>query len=532
MTDDSGEFSAASCQLGLPHPPGYPLLCLLDRIFTLLPIGTPAFRLNLLSQLFGVGALLVSIKLLRRILPQTESSPGLTLFLAWLGMAFLGCRDLLSQSLTAKGCVYTLTLLFTAWLLILYWDRMAVKRGLRMMLPFFVWALGMSNHWQTHLVWLPFLGVWFYQTRAQWGMKELARGFTIALIGLSPYLYLSLRGNLHPLPCWGDPNHWRGFNWIVTRKLVSGLEPFTRDLDFYLSYLSQLKLIYTTHWLPGFVLGVLPGVYFLGKKERDWLRGLLVLGISVFLAVGVIHEENNTFLVPLYLLSLSSLVWLVAGYGWWVLFGRIQKGRIGIILLLLAIQSFWTAKAMGLEDKSRYALAGDFADNVLLGLPQNAVLIGEGDHYVMGIWDAIYARGERPDVTFEPGVFLVHDWGWRQIAQQDRDWSAISQSPLFQERLETLTSQPLRHPLYYSLDNNKMRLALVAVRGRWVREGLAMRWIEIQKGKRVEPSSAQTRRLYSLQRFRWKAGDENAWDPSSQVILAYYRGEGSKNPKE
>ena len=57
---DSGEFCASSVILALPHSPGYPLYCLIGKIFTvIIPFGNYAYRINCLSALFG--ALTVSV---------------------------------------------------------------------------------------------------------------------------------------------------------------------------------------------------------------------------------------------------------------------------------------------------------------------------------------------------------------------------------------------------------------------------------------------------------------------------------------
>lgn len=51
---DSGELIAAAYTLGIPHPPGYPLFTILGKIFiTLIPIGSIAYRVNLLSAFFA-----------------------------------------------------------------------------------------------------------------------------------------------------------------------------------------------------------------------------------------------------------------------------------------------------------------------------------------------------------------------------------------------------------------------------------------------------------------------------------------------
>src|SRR3989344_9484727 len=51
--EDSGEFIAAVHVLGVAHPPGFPLYLLLAKLFTFIPIGTIAWRVNLLSAVFG-----------------------------------------------------------------------------------------------------------------------------------------------------------------------------------------------------------------------------------------------------------------------------------------------------------------------------------------------------------------------------------------------------------------------------------------------------------------------------------------------
>jgi len=53
---DCGEFIACSYTLSVPHPPGSPLYVLLGRLFTFLPLGTVAFRVNLMSVLSSVLA--------------------------------------------------------------------------------------------------------------------------------------------------------------------------------------------------------------------------------------------------------------------------------------------------------------------------------------------------------------------------------------------------------------------------------------------------------------------------------------------
>jgi len=57
--DDSPETVTAQSTLGIQHPPGYPLNTLAGKIFDLLPLGSHAFRSNLLSLFFYAATALL-----------------------------------------------------------------------------------------------------------------------------------------------------------------------------------------------------------------------------------------------------------------------------------------------------------------------------------------------------------------------------------------------------------------------------------------------------------------------------------------
>ena len=53
---DSGELIVAASELGVAHPPGYPTFTLLGKLFTLLPFGSVAWRVSLLTAVMAAGA--------------------------------------------------------------------------------------------------------------------------------------------------------------------------------------------------------------------------------------------------------------------------------------------------------------------------------------------------------------------------------------------------------------------------------------------------------------------------------------------
>src|SRR5215471_2108722 len=63
---DSAELTTAAYSLGVAHPPGYPLFTLLAKVFTWIPIGVVAWRVNLLSAVCdSVAAVLLMLAVAR-----------------------------------------------------------------------------------------------------------------------------------------------------------------------------------------------------------------------------------------------------------------------------------------------------------------------------------------------------------------------------------------------------------------------------------------------------------------------------------
>ena len=64
---DTFEFQVVMPQWGIAHPTGYPLFVTLGKLFSLLPLGSMAFRLNVLSALIGTLAVWVIYRLIVRL---------------------------------------------------------------------------------------------------------------------------------------------------------------------------------------------------------------------------------------------------------------------------------------------------------------------------------------------------------------------------------------------------------------------------------------------------------------------------------
>ena len=64
---DSAEFQTIAFTLGIGHPTGYPVYILLAKLFTFLPIGDIAYRVNLLSAVAGALTISLAYLILRKL---------------------------------------------------------------------------------------------------------------------------------------------------------------------------------------------------------------------------------------------------------------------------------------------------------------------------------------------------------------------------------------------------------------------------------------------------------------------------------
>lgn len=102
---DTFEFQVLSYELGIAHPTGYPLYILVGKLFTLLPFGNVAYRVNLSSALFATGAVLVLYHTIYYLSRHRIAS-------ALAALTFAFSYSFWSQAVAAE--VYALNALFVA----------------------------------------------------------------------------------------------------------------------------------------------------------------------------------------------------------------------------------------------------------------------------------------------------------------------------------------------------------------------------------------------------------------------------------
>ena len=387
---DGGDFIVAAATGRIPHPPGFPLYLTLARLFVLLPLRDPAWRLNLLSVVMAAGTVTLTAVTLQR----QERSPWIVLAAA-LTLAFAPL--FWSQALITE--VYATAAFFAA--LANYESRIPNHESRiterRWILSGIVCGLGMAVHPTLVLLlplWLTYLfidGVKHpnHASRVAYSAVRFIFYVLGIIIGLLPYAFLPLLGRW-PQP-WGDLRTFAGWWDVVTARLYQGYA-FGLPLADWPARLAAWAALLARQFTPvGGALVLFGG--WLGWRKRRWeVIGLVVAGglLSLF-AIGYATPDSLVYLLPLLPLLIP---WLSAGLRWLVDKGVPAWATLILPLVLLA----WNWQAMDLHRDDEALL---WYNRVLAETPADAVLITtQGDPYTFALWYAQEALELRPDVLF------------------------------------------------------------------------------------------------------------------------------------
>jgi len=108
---DTFEFQVVAPQLGIAHPTGYPLYLLLGKLFSLVPVGSVAWRINVGTAVLATMALIFFFKFLWELWGEAET--------AVLGAVVIGLTSTLwSQAIAAEVyALHALVVCVALWLL-------------------------------------------------------------------------------------------------------------------------------------------------------------------------------------------------------------------------------------------------------------------------------------------------------------------------------------------------------------------------------------------------------------------------------
>jgi len=384
LDGDSGEFQYMAYILGVPHASGYPLYILLGKLFTFLPIGDVAFRVNLLSVVTTALAIPLVYALLRRV--HVARAP------AFLTTSFFAVMpSIWGGALETKVYGLHLFLGVLAIFLMLRWYQDHHARDVYA--AAFVFGLGLTNHLVIAFSAPAFaLIVWF--NRAHLTRARVARAVALLLIPLLLYAYIPIRANY-----WiaqQDPQNWefypradamlkgtvtayynntvRGFFELVTGLGYSYKFGFESPVEESNRINNALRLLWQ-QFGAGLALVIL-GAVVAFRRDRSMfaLFAALALGVG-FISVYLRAAHSTIYYFSLFYLALA--VWFAVGAD--VLWCATRARRALAALMLLALCVFpgyaLVSNFARLDESQNYA-ARDYAQIVLEDdLAPNAIVI-------------------------------------------------------------------------------------------------------------------------------------------------------------
>lgn len=534
---DAGEFIAAVHGLGIPHPPGTPLFVLLGHVWGLvIPFGEYAFRLNLLSAVCGAIAascwFLVAHSVMERRVASLDQTGDRVLALgagaAAASFTAFGFTMWQNAVETEVYAVATLTIAIAAWLTIRWRESRDSSRGARLLLMvLYLGGISIGNHllallvgpaiivalvaeaWARPLalaprirdewarigvvaaVWMLLIALGLGSSKltiltglmtvgaAGWAFRQRQVAFAatavlIALVGVTPYLFLYFRARQAPFLNEADPSTWNALLDVIRRAQYPPRTPFDdptvpaftnpnpgRTLELLGHQFFNYVQYFDWQWGRGLAqsiymsparLAVTLAMASLGLRgamaQRRADRSGFALMTTLFAVTGLglvlymnfrpgpsigwerwtasaQHEvrERDYFFVASFV---AWGVWAAIGLADLVRAARERlrpRWRPGAVLLfgVAILPIVFNAPAATRRHNADATLARDFARALLQSVPPGGILFTYGDNDTFPLWYAQEVERLRRDVTVVCLALAETPWYIRQLREHRPD---------------------------------------------------------------------------------------------------------------
>ncbi|XP_068110482.1 protein O-mannosyl-transferase TMEM260 isoform X2 [Hyperolius riggenbachi] len=384
---DSGELITAAYELGVAHPPGYPLFTLMAKLaMVLVPFGSIAYRVNLLCSLFGAIAATLLFSTTFRL--SGSSAAGI------LAVGLYSFSRLTWQwSIAAE--VFSLNNLFVALLmaLVVEFEKAKTARGRSKELSF----------------------------------KHLLKLGACFSGGLSPYVYLIVSSYFNQARwTWGDQTSIQG---LLTHLLREEYGTFSLAKSETGSSMMQILMFQISHMITEMTplapsLALLALIIVFIKRDSSvpevGLFTAMLLAYSLFFS----WRANLDISKPLFLgvverfwMQSDIVVCALAGLGLvsltHILSARlINKDFIFCLewIVAVTITAHQIRGNFRICDQSGNYVVDKFGRNILSSIPLNAVILLRGDLPGNSMRYLHYCEGLRPDLSLVDQEMMTYEW--------------------------------------------------------------------------------------------------------------------------
>ncbi|XP_042538479.1 transmembrane protein 260 isoform X2 [Dipodomys spectabilis] len=400
---DSGELITAAHELGVAHPPGYPLFTLVAKLAMILfPFGSIAYRVNLLCGLFGA----VAASLLFFTVFRLSGSYAGGILAAGV---FSFSRLTWQWSIAAE--VFSLNNLFVGLLMALtvHFEEAATakERSKIAKIGAFCCGLSLCNQ-HTILLYVLCIIPWILSQLLK--EKELSPSCLLTLTlsfsaGLLPYVYLPISSYInHARWTWGDQTTLRGFLTHFLREEYGTFSLAKSEIGSSISTIlldrqtpSLVRLftamfcIYSLFFAWRANLDISKPL-FMGVVERFWMQSNAVVAVLAGVGLSALVSETNRVLNSS---GLQHLEWLSA--------------TLFVVYQLYSNYSICDQRTNNVIDK--------FAKNLLDSMPHDAIILLRGDLPGNSLRYMHYCEGLRPDISLVDQEMMTYEWYLPKMAR-------------------------------------------------------------------------------------------------------------------
>jgi hypothetical protein len=395
---DSAMLQTQVATLGITHPTGYPTYIMLTHLFTYLPFGDVAYRVNLASAVYGALGVLVLYYACLRFSRRVAAA-------AVAALAFGVGPTYWSQAVIAE--VYTMNVLFVGLILLalLLWRDTGRDRYL--VLSAFLMGLSLSHHLTSGLL-LPagllFVALVDYRKLLEW--RLVLKGMGTFLVGLTPYLYLPIRASMNPEMNEADPTSPGRFWDLVSGGELTGV--FLAYGPYKLVQRATLfgdYLLDELHWAV-LAVAVIGALALVRRRAEAVLVGIPFLG---WLFYALEYEIFDFFLyfIPVYLMLAFYVAAGIAAAlnGVESLLGRMSAplrapAVLAVSVALLLVPLFGVRETYAEVDRSEDYRGREIVEAVAENAAPNATVL----HHRSELWYLVLVEERRQDLT------LIDPW--------------------------------------------------------------------------------------------------------------------------
>lgn len=362
---DAAKFSFVGKVLGTPHAPGYPMYVMVSHLFSYVPWGTLAFRMNVLSALLGALAVFLLYFAARALgtRPAVAASAALA---CGLGRAFW------SKAQYAKGYTLTAALVCAGVLLLLRWSQTG-RRSL-FYWAIAVFALSIGNHLIVVSL-VPALVLHALLTNRPVALAPRTLIVTLALValGFSQYSLILIR-------TWQQAPYLEAraetvgelVDVVTARRYAYEIGAFSMADVLNTRVPAVARLVSREMTWPGLAFAAIGIIWLMRRRARDAILCLGGAAGVIALTINMSSNEDEGFL-----LSAFVLLWLLAAAGLEALWSlsRSRLAMAAVLIITAAVPVSLVAANYVPNDHHRRTFEIRYFDALFERLPAKSAIV-------------------------------------------------------------------------------------------------------------------------------------------------------------